>query len=356
MVVKLRTGFSTGACAAAASKAAATAVLTKSTVDFVDINLPSGLTASFKINKCGFKEKEGFASVIKDAGDDPDVTNGAEIVARIEMLKSGGIVIEGGEGVGTVCKPGLGLEVGRPAINPVPVQMITWSVKEVIGNEKSARVTISVPDGEKISRRTLNARLGIIGGISILGTTGLVIPYSNDAYRATIKMSLDVAISAGCSEIAFSTGGRSQKYGERLLNLPGEAHIQMADYVGYALEECSSRTISKIYICAFIGKLSKIAGGFYFTHASQGELDADFLPSLAIKSGLSREYLSGLKYSFTSRHFLELISDKDKPEILRLLCQIASRTCEKYTAGNICVESILFDFNGQLLARAGSNG
>jgi cobalt-precorrin-5B (C1)-methyltransferase len=238
----LRWGYTTGACAAAAAKAATIALLWQRTVEQVEVTLPhNGKTASFRVGKCVFSDIQASSSVIKDAGDDPDVTHGAEIWATVSWKREPDIDICGGEGVGVVTKPGLEIPVGRPAINPMPWQMIACSVGEAAGSRLDAtgiRVTISVPKGEALAKRTLNPRLGIVGGISILGTTGMVIPYSVEAYTACISQALDVAAAAGGGEVVLTTGRRSEKFAQReLTTLAEEGFIQAGDFIGYSLEE-----------------------------------------------------------------------------------------------------------------------
>ncbi|MBI4333978.1 MAG: cobalt-precorrin-5B (C(1))-methyltransferase [Chloroflexi bacterium] len=351
----LRTGYTTGACAAAAVQAAAIALETGAAPDQVTIMLPAGFLATFKLASCDLSAEAATASVIKDAGDDPDITHGAEIIARVESFARGPlakVVIEGGEGVGRVTRPGLGLAVGGPAINPIPTQMILEAASPTAGRLKiGLKVTISVPNGEKLARRTLNPRLGIAGGISILGTTGLVIPFSTDAYQATIKLALDIAVTTGCREIALCTGARSEKFARRVLDLPIEAFIQMGDFAGFSLEECVRHAISQVYLCGFIGKLSKIASGNFSTHVSRGQLSPDFLPSLARTAGVASPGMETLRQANTARHFLEMVTASDSANVAGLVCRSAQEKSEDLVAKKLRVDCLLFDFEGQLLAR-----
>src|SRR5581483_10846462 len=202
---KLRRGYTTGSCATAAATAATQALLAQRPVETVTIRLPAGVDATFRLERCQFDARSAECAVIKDAGDDPDVTHLAEVA--------------GGVGVGVVTRPGLGLEVGGPAINPVPRRMITEHVTAAAScalKEQGLRVEIAMPRGEELARRTLNGRLGIVGGLSILGTSGLVIPYSTAAWRASVEQAIDVAAANGQTHLVLSTGSRSEKYAQAL--------------------------------------------------------------------------------------------------------------------------------------------
>ena len=293
-----RSGYTTGACAAAAAKGAVLKLLGRASKGgAVTIPLPGGKRVRFRLQKCFLDEKGGVASVIKDAGDDPDVTNGAEIAASARFLPAGaGIIIKGGKGVGTVTRPGLPVPPGRPAINPVPEIMIRQAVSEALEKEssraggkeqKTLEITISVPEGQRLARRTLNARLGIVGGISILGTTGIVKPLSGEAWKASIVASMKVARALKTSTIVLSAGRTSErahmkkeKEGAKA-PLPEAAYVLMGDYVGFCLEKAASLGFTKIHLCAQWAKMVKIAMGTPDTHVRAGALEparaAEFL-------------------------------------------------------------------------------
>jgi cobalt-precorrin-5B (C1)-methyltransferase len=276
---ELRQGFSTGTAAAAAAQGALRELLELPCLETVEVDLPGGGSLSIPLHAHGRQGSRGEAAVIKDAGDDPDVTNGAEIRTQVWRLPRGDkeeIIFLGGAGVGRVTKPGLVLAVGEPAINPVPRKMIRGSLKKVweqVFPDQPLRlgVEILVNRGEEMARHTLNPRLGILGGISILGTTGLVKPFSHAAYRATIAASLRVAQALGLQKIVCSTGGKSESHMQALLpELPEEAFVQMGDYVRFALKAASNLGFGEITTGAFFGKALKIAQGFGHTHASRG--------------------------------------------------------------------------------------
>jgi len=278
----LRTGYTTGAVAAAASKAAVL-ILKGVFSNTVEIPFPDGQRVNFKVNnmavKCSSGTTTAIASVIKNAGDDPDVTNGIEIVAEAKIKSSeNNIIIKGGKGVGIVTKPGLPVQVGEHAINPVPKQMIKKAVNEALekifsNKKKGVEIIISVIDGENIAKKTINPRLGIIGGISILGTTGIVKPLSSEAWKATISATMNVARAAGCEEIVISSGRTSEKAHIKKYALPSESYVLMGDYLKYSLLEAKIHGFKRVHICAQWAKMLKIALSSPNTHVKYGILD-----------------------------------------------------------------------------------
>ncbi len=285
----LKRGWTTGACATAAAKSALLALLGKGFADPVTITLPGGQVPAFALayEKIGKDFTE--AGIIKDAGDDPDVTHGAMIIAKISPGKKGkGIVFFAGEGVGTVTKPGLAIEVGQGAINPVPRQMITKEMEKICASEGCApdfNVTIRVPGGEEIAKKTWNPRLGIIGGISILGTSGIVIPYSCSAWIHSIRSGIDVARAEGISHIVGVTGRNSEIGAQQYFDLPQQAFIDMGDFVGGMLKYLRRHTVKRISIAGGFAKISKLANGAMDLHSARSQVDIDWLCQLLAQSG-----------------------------------------------------------------------
>ncbi len=355
---ELRTGYTTGSCAAAAAKAAAMSLRSQERVDVVEIILPGGGVARFVVEKCTFSEDQAFCCVIKDAGDDPDVTHGAEICATVGWTGRPGIAIDRGEGVGTVTKPGLGLEVGFPAINPIPRKMIEYSVAEALGRdrERGLEVVISAPKGAELAKKTLNERLGIMGGISILGTTGIVKPFSTAAYRACITQGLKVAKANGCETVVLTTGGRTEKYAQRILDLPVEAFIQMGDFVGFTLSQCVSKGIRNVVIVAMMGKLSKIAAGNLQTHVSHSRVDAGFLAEVAQGCGVSPTLVDQIRESNTARHVSEMLPEREAHRVFERLCELACLQSLSHAHAALQIECVLVGFDGQVLGRARADG
>src|SRR2546425_9087244 len=240
----LRTGYTTGTTATAATKGALYALIEKP-VEQVTVSLPKGRTAMLRIAWTRIDSGKATCAAIKDGGDDPDATHGAEICSTVSFSNNTGqIIVDGGKGVGRVTKPGLGLEMGRAAINPTPKKMLEQAVREVANDQlrkHGVNVVISVPKGEEIAKKTDNPRLGILGGISILGTTGIVLPYSTASFAASIRQSLDVVIAMGTDTVVLTTGGRSEDFAKELFgkSLPDHSFVQMGDFAGYAIKQCA---------------------------------------------------------------------------------------------------------------------
>ena len=326
----LRFGFTTGASAAAAAKGAALMLRDQRRVESVELALPAGVSAIFALHGQRFDEQSAACCVIKDAGDDPDVTNGCEVWAEVRLEPGGNpiergelfpsVIITGGTGIGRVTKPGLAVPVGEWAINPVPYRMITEAVLEVLADHGSRitdracaphsflltpHVTISIPDGEERARRTLNARLGIVGGLSILGTTGIVTPVSHQAWTDTIDAALDVALATGCTRVVASTGRSSEQAAEKLLPLPEEAFILMGDHVGHLAAACARRGIAELVLAAQFAKLVKIACGHPQTHAAVVALDLATLADWARAAGLDAVLIERLEWAHTARELYQ---------------------------------------------------
>lgn len=291
----LRSGYTTGACAAAAARAATELLLLGDRRRSVLIALPSGDRVRFKVKSKKLDGEWAYASVIKDAGDDPDVTNGAEIAARVRQVstRKSALNVSGGRGVGRVTRPGLAVKPGEAAINPVPMKMIVAEVQRAIakagGRAKfgALDVVISVPDGERLAKKTLNARLGIIGGISILGTTGIVKPLSTDAWTATISASLDVAGAAGLDVVVMSSGRTSERVHMENFGFNEMAYVMMGDHVRWSLEEAGKRRLKEIHLAAQWAKMLKIAMGTPDTHVRAGVFSVrralPFLKDIGVK-------------------------------------------------------------------------
>lgn len=302
----LRTGFSTGANAAAAAKGAALLLRDGVAPAGVEIPFPSGLRHSFALHTCTQHGDAATAVVVKDAGDDPDVTHGAHLTVTVRRTAGGDVVIAGGEGVGTVTKPGLGLEVGGPAINPGPRAMITEAVREVwpVGG---THVTVSVPEGERMAGRTTNRRLGIIGGISILGTTGIVRPFSTASWRASVVQAVAVLAAQGCPTLVLATGGRTERGAMALLpGLPEVAFVEVGDFTGAALRRAVELGLRDVVFVGMVGKLTKLASGVLMTHYTRSKVDAGLLGTITRRAGGPVELATAVDGANTARHAYEL--------------------------------------------------
>lgn len=352
----LRTGYTTGACAAAAAGAATRALISGQPLTQFTIDLPAEKGVSFNLCRCELTPGRATCGVIKDAGDDPDVTHGAEIQATVVWSETPGIVLANGPGVGLVTKPGLPVEVGQPAINPVPRRMITQIVTQEAGDALATRgltVTISVPGGEALAQQTLNPRLGIVGGISILGTTGIVKPYSQSAYRASIYVELKVAARNQVTRAVLATGNRSEQYTlERHPDWPELGFVQVGDHMDYALKQARRLTFQQVVIAGMIGKISKLAQGRMQTHVSEGHVDFDFLAEAAGQLGADAALQERLRQANTARHVQIILRRAGLAGLEAWLAQQAAEQAYAFVAGAYAVDVYLYDINGELLATA----
>ena len=280
----LRRGWTTGTCATAAAKAAYAALLTGAFPDPVEVTLPGGSHPAFALATTSFANGAATAGVVKDAGDDPDVTHGALILATVRRAAPGsGVIFRAGEGVGTVTRPGLPVPPGEPAINPVPRQMLRDGIAEIgaaHGEAGDVEIEIAIPGGEALAAKTLNGRLGIVGGLSILGTTGIVIPYSCSAWIHSIHRGIDVARAAGLTHIAGATGVASEAAVKALHALPETALIDMGDFVGGMLKYVKTHPVPRVTIAGGVGKLTKLAQGLLDLHSQRGSVDLALLAKL----------------------------------------------------------------------------
>ena len=358
---KLREGFTTGTAAAAATKSALQLLFTSSPLSAILVTLPQARVLEIPLHRYRQEGNTSVCSVVKDGGDDPDVTHGAEIGARVRILGATKgdteIVFKAGKGVGRVTKPGLPLKVGEPAINPVPRQMIQWAVEEVLdslGADKDQRIEVEifVIDGESLAKKTLNPRLGIVGGLSILGTSGIVRPLSHRAYKETIEAALSVARAAG-AELVLSTGGKSERFARRLLtHLPEESFVQIADFYGFTLKAAARSGFNKVTHAVFIGKLIKMAMGLHYTHASSRNMDLGILGKIARETIESEDLSMRLVRANTARHCLEIMQETNTAsKIIPRLAEQAIEVSQNHSQGKLDINLLLFDYNGQLIFR-----
>ncbi len=409
---KLKSGYTTGACAAAAAKGAALMLREGARLEEVEITLPGGEKVRFSLNGQEITSSAASCFVIKDAGDDPDVTNGAEIHATVSLagsspsprpsptrgegafsqtftpskgelpdsiipsvtegrpnsipppLMGGGegegehnIIIEGGTGIGRVTKPGLAVKVGEWAINPVPHRMIEEAVCEVFTPHSShltPHVLISIPNGEELAKKTLNARLGIIGGLSILGTTGIVRPISADAWTDTIEAGMDVALACGCETLVLSTGRTSELVAQNYLSstdnalspLPAECFIMMGDHAGYAIRACARKGAGSVIIAGQFAKLLKIACGHEQTHVSSSKLDLRILAGWLEKTPHSSLLAHPVSQANTAREVLELSGENR--DLMSLVCNKAAAFA-RHLAPGLDIKVLLAGYGKEVL-------
>lgn len=347
---KLRTGWTTGTCAAAAAKAAAKALLTGKPQKSVEVRLPGKREerrVSFEVERCEVGEGWAEAVVVKDAGDDPDVTHGAHLTARVSWRDGVKIELDRGEGVGVVTKPGLGLPVGGPAINQVPRRMISYSVEEALDlREHGVRVEISVPGGEEMAEKTTNPRLGIVGGISILGTTGIVRPFSTAAWAASVVQAINVMGAQGHETFVLSTGGLTERAAMRLLpDLEEVCFIEVGDFTGQAIKGAVRNGLRRGFFVGMAGKLTKLAAGVMMTHWTRSRVDNELLAEITAKAGGSLGLVEEIKEANTARHAYELWRAASLERAPDLLCERVARNLRAYAGGDLEMHAIMVDFD-----------
>ena len=354
----LRTGWTTGTCASAAARAAALHLVTGEPPAWVEVALPSGRRVSFAVERSVLlRPGHAEAVVVKDAGDDPDVTDGAHLTAVVSWRDTPGIVLHGGVGVGVVTKPGLGLEVGGPAINPTPRAMITQAVGEVVDlDAQGVDVTISVPDGEARARKTTNARLGILGGISILGTTGIVRPFSTASWRASVEQAVSVAAAQGAPAVVLCTGGRTEKGAMALLPaLPEVCFIEVGDFTGAALRRAVEHGLERVVFVGMVGKLTKLASGVLMTHYTRSKVDPGVLADITRHVGGSEELAERVAAANTARHAYEVWQEAG---LLGSggteLCRRVADVMERFAGHRLAAEAAMVDFTGHTLIASAS--
>jgi cobalt-precorrin-5B (C1)-methyltransferase len=365
----LRTGWTTGSCASAAAKAAAEALVSQTPQEIVEVALPSGRRVTFAVDSCVVRADRAEAVVIKDAGDDPDVTHGAHLTVTASWREEPGIELDGGVGVGVVTRPGLGLDLGGPAINPVPRKMIEQAVGESVDLKvRGVRIVISVPEGEKMARKTTNKRLGILGGISILGTTGIVRPFSTASWRASVEQAVAVMAAQGEKTLVLCTGGRTEKGAMRLLpQLPGVCFVEVGDFTGAALRRAVENGITQVVFVGMAGKLTKLASGVLMTHYTRSKVDTELLAEITTAVGGSAELAAQVAVANTARHAYELWESAGLlGRAGRELCRRVADVLERFAAGEetggsphdrslqrdatqgpLAAQVVLVDFTGQ---------
>jgi cobalt-precorrin-5B (C1)-methyltransferase len=345
----LRLGWTTGTCASAAAKAAATGLFRGAPPAAVDVAIPDGSRHWFDVEAAGATK----AVVVKDAGDDPDCTDGARVTAHVKLARTDEDTrLIAGAGVGTVSKRGLGLPVGGPSITPVPRRMILEALSEVTA--QPLLVTLSVPDGEVMAAHTSNGRLGIVGGISILGTTGVVKPYSTAAWRASIVQQIEVASAQGESTVVLATGSRTDRLAMDLHpGLDDVCFIEVGDYSGTALRKASSLGFVHVVLVGMAGKITKLASGTMMTHFRRSKVDGKLLAAVARSVGAPKEVVAAATATATARHFFETCIAYGAVEPLVKVCELAKEACEAHTRGNLVVDVLMADFDGRrIVARA----
>jgi len=353
---ELRKGWTTGACATAATTAAYTALVTGAFPDPVTIRLPGGETPSFPLVRAQWGQAWAMAAVVKDAGDDPDVTHGATIVATVAPGEPGqGVRFRAGDGVGTVTLAGLPLAPGEPAINPAPRRMMTEAIAALAaahGAHPDATVTIAIPGGQRLAEKTWNPRLGIVGGLSILGTTGVVVPFSCSSWIHAIHRGIDVARAAGAVHVAGATGPTSEAAVKQLHGLDDIALIDMGDFCGGMLKYLRRNPVARVTVAGGFGKMAKLAAGHLDLHSSSSRVDVGRLADALAALGAGPEALARARAAASANEVLG-IAGEAALDLAAVVAEQARSTALATLAGDALLDIVVVDREGRIIARAG---
>jgi cobalt-precorrin-5B (C1)-methyltransferase len=351
----LRKGYTTGSCATAAAKVAALMVLRQHVIRQISIVTPSGVTLCLNVESPHIEGEQAVAAIRKDGGDDVDATHGMLIFARVTLNSSGAIVLSGGEGVGTVTRKGVGLPVGSAAINRTPRQTIEAAVREVIGPARGAEVQIFAPEGEARAQKTYNARLGILGGISIIGTTGIVTPMSEESWKRSLSLELEIKRAAGLERVVLVPGNHGERFVREQLAIDGDIVVTMSNFVGYMIEEAVRLGFQHIVLVGHPGKLIKIAAGVFHTHSHIADARMETLVAHLALQGAPRALLTLINECDTTEAAMEHI---EAFGFQHIYSHLAKRICQRvlqmlrFTKNPPVCDAIMFSFDNQVL---GSN-
>ncbi|MBA1334353.1 MAG: Cobalt-precorrin-5B (C1)-methyltransferase [Firmicutes bacterium] len=346
---KLRKGYTTGTCAAAAAKAAAYMLVNNVRLEKVHIDTPAGIRLELSVSDVLLEEGFAECSIVKDGGDDPDVTTGLRIFARAELTDDGRIVVKAGEGIGTVTLPGLKVEVGKPAINPVPMQMIKKAAAEALPEGKGVVITLRIPGGEEAAKKTYNPKLGIIGGLSIIGTRGIVEPMSEEAWKDALALELNVLRNRGHRSCVFAFGNYGEDFAINELGIKEDRIIKIGNYVGFMLDKAVECGIEKLLLVGHLGKLVKVAAGIFHTHSRVADARMEVLSAYAGLEGAAHEIIRRIYDCRTTGEAASIIDAQGLCGVYERITQNATKRCMDYTYGKVCTGTVLFHEGSRLL-------
>lgn len=334
-----RYGFTTGSCAAAASKAAVTMLLNGKVIDKIQLLTPAGIELNIVIHDVIIENECVSCSVIKDSGDDPDITNGIKVFSKVMLNNLNKIIINAGIGIGRVTKKGLPVEVGKPAINPVPMQMIMSEVSQLMHNNQGITIEVSIPEGENISSKTFNKRLGIEGGISILGTSGIVVPMSDEAFKESLSLEISMLKEQGYREILMTPGNYGEAFISEHIQNAKNRTVTTSNFIGFMLHEAIRYDMQKILLVGHIGKLIKVAGGIFHTHSNIADCRNEIMASHYMKFSGDVEGFTNIMKSNTTEEAIDYVKDES---FFDYLCETIQIRCNQHIRNNISVEVMVF--------------
>ncbi|MCT4617784.1 MAG: cobalt-precorrin-5B (C(1))-methyltransferase CbiD [Marinisporobacter sp.] len=346
---KMRYGYTTGSCAAAASKAAVMMALTKEKMDVVRIDTPKGWQLHIEIKEYNIGEQLVSCSVEKDGGDDPDNTHGILVTSTVEIIDESKIEIKGGKGVGVVTRPGLAIAPGNPAINPVPQSMIKKEVLEVLPPNKGAIITISVPEGEEVAKKTFNPKLGILGGISILGTSGIVVPMSEEAFKESLALEVKMAVQEGMEKLILVPGNYGRDFAVNHYDFDEKHIMKTSNFVGFMLEQCVANGIKEVLMIGHIGKFVKLSGGIFHTHSKVADGRIEIIASNMALLGAPTKMIEELFECVTTEAAIEVIKKNEYEKVFEVLCEKAEKRCKSRVHDELEVGIIMFSMDQKIL-------
>lgn len=358
---KYRRGYTTGSCASAASKASVHMLLTKEKIENINIDTPKGIPLTLKVKNIEFEDNSATCSIEKDGGDDIDATHGMDIFAKAELInkEDEDIIVTGGIGIGLVTKKGLSVEVGKHAINPVPMKMIRNEVGKILGEnnkflpkDKSLKITIFAPQGVEIAKKTFNPRLGIVGGISILGTTGIVEPMSEEGWKKSLSIEMEMKRAQGLDKIILVPGNHGEEFIREHLKIDMSYCVRMSNFVGYMLSEAKRIGFKKILLAGHIGKFIKISAGIFNTHSKVCDARNEIMISNLALMGAPLEFLKEINECVTAEGAVEIIDKSEYTDIYNILCDKCKQRAEQYLHNEVEVEFYMFRMDKSLLGKS----
>lgn len=357
---KYKRGYTTGSCATGAAKAATYMILTKETLETVNIDTPKGIPLNLKVENVDINNVFAQCSIQKDGGDDIDATHKMHIYAKAELIDSNEIIIDGGIGIGRVTKKGLGIEIGKAAINKTPISMIQSEVRKVIGDSKGVKITIFAPEGETIAKKTFNPRLGIVGGISIIGTTGIVEPMSDEGWKKSLSIELEMKKAQGMDKIILVPGNHGEMFIKESLGIDSKYIVRTSNFIGYMLKEAQRIGFKKILMAGHLGKYVKIAGGIFNTHSKVADARNEILIANLALMNAPFELINKVNECLTTEEFIEILEDdeyKKYKEIYNILCEKCKKRIDIYMNDDeIDIEVMIFSMEKKLLGESKKAG
>ncbi|UOW67685.1 cobalt-precorrin-5B (C(1))-methyltransferase CbiD [Paraclostridium bifermentans] len=357
---KYKRGYTTGSCATGAAKAATYMILTKETLETVNIDTPKGIPLNLKVENVDINNAFAQCSIQKDGGDDIDATHKMHIYAKAELIDCNEIIIDGGIGIGRVTKKGLGIEIGKAAINKTPISMIQSEVRKVIGDTKGVKITIFAPEGETIAKKTFNPRLGIVGGISIIGTTGIVEPMSDEGWKKSLSIELEMKKAQGMDKVILVPGNHGEMFIKESLGIDSKYIVRTSNFIGYMLKEAQRIGFKKILMAGHLGKYVKIAGGIFNTHSKVADARNEILIANLALMNAPFELINKVNECLTTEEFIEILEDdnyKKYKEIYNILSEKCKKRIDIYMNDDeIDIEVMIFSMEKKLLGESKKAG